>query len=131
MSSIFTQIINEDLPCHKILEDENYFSFLEVNPLKEGHTLVIPKIEVDYIFDLDDKALSGLMLFSKKVAQAIEKAVACKKIAVMVYGLQVRHAHVHLVPVDGTPGELNFANAKRAEYEALVEIAKKIKSYIR
>ncbi len=130
MASVFTQIIKGEKPCHKILEDENYLSFLEAKPILPGHTLVVPKKEVDNIFDLDDQTLTGLMLFAKKTAKAIQKAVPCKKIAVMVYGLQVRHAHVHLVPVQGMPGELNFANAKAADDASLAEVAEKIRACI-
>jgi histidine triad (HIT) family protein len=130
MGSIFTQIIEGKIPSHKILEDEHYLAFLEINPIHPGHTLVIPKKEINYIFDLDDSTLSGLMLFSKKVAKAIEKAVPCKRIGIMVYGLQVPHAHVHLVPVQGTPGELSFVNAKPASAEELVSTAQKIRRYL-
>ncbi len=128
MSSIFTRIIKGEIPCHKILENEKYFSFLEIRPLKPGHTLVIPKAEVDYFFDLEDAKMAGLMAFSKEVAAAIKKAVNCEKVAVVVYGLQVRHAHVHLIPVDGTPGELDFRNQKDARPDDLAGMAEKIKA---
>ena len=128
MPSIFTKIIRGEIPCYKILEDERYFAFLEIRPLRPGHTLVIPKQEVDYFFDLDEPAMNGLFAFSKKVASAIKKATPCEKVAVVVYGLLVRHAHVHLVPVDGTPGELNFANQKDAKPEELTLMAKKIQA---
>ena len=128
MSSIFTKIIKGELPCHKIAEDERFFAFLSVQPLRSGHTLVIPKNETDYLFDLDDSTLADLVLFAKKVAVAVKKAFPCRKIAVLVYGLEVPHAHVHLVPVDGTPGEINFANAKKASDEALAAAALKIKA---
>lgn len=130
MSSIFTKIVNGELPCHKVAEDETYFAFMEIKPFAPGHVLVIPKTEVDYVFDLDDKTLSGLMLFCKKVAGAIKKAVPCEKVAVLVYGLEVRHAHVHLVPVQGIPGELNLSNAKKAADAELGFVAKKIRSYL-
>lgn len=130
MSSIFTKIINGELPCHKVAEDEEYFAFMEIKPLAPGHVLVIPKVEVDYVFDLDDKILSGLMLFCKKVASAVKKAVPCEKVAVLVYGLEVRHAHIHLVPVQGIPGELNLSNAKKATDAELEFIAKKIRSVL-
>ncbi len=126
MSSIFTKIINGELPCHKILENDDYLAFLEIRPINQGHTLVIPKKETDYIFDLEDKDLAGLMVFAKKVAVMIKKAVPCRKIAVVVYGLEVPHAHVHLVPIHGKPGELSFANAKPASPDELTFIAKKI-----
>ena len=127
MPSIFTKIINGEISCHKILEDEKYFAFLEIRPLKAGHTLVIPKVEVDYFFDLADSQMSGLMSFSKKVAAAVKKAAPCEKVAMVVYGLAVRHAHVHLIPVDGTPGELDFRNQKDASAEDLATMAQKIR----
>ena len=128
MSSIFTRIIKGEIPCHKILEDDKHFAFLEIRPLKPGHTLVIPKAETDYFFDLDDKAMAGLMAFSKKVAAAVKKATGAEKVAVVVYGLQVRHAHVHLIPVDGTPGELDFRNQRDATQQQLTETAEKIRT---
>ncbi len=128
MPSIFTRIIQGEIPCHKILEDKNFFAFLEIRPLKPGHTLVIPKKEVDYFFDLDDPEMAGLMAFSKKVARAVKKAAGCEKVAVVVYGLQVRHAHVHLIPVDGTPGELDFRNQRDAAPEDLAKMAEKIRA---
>ena len=130
MSSVFTKIVNGELPCHKIAEDDKYFAFMEIKPLAPGHALVIPKAEVDYFFDLDDEALSGLMLFSKNVAAAIKKAVPCVKVAVLVYGLEVRHAHMHLVPVQGVPGELNLSSAKKATDAELGFVAQKIRSYL-
>ena len=126
MASIFAKIIKGEIPCHKVLEDKKHFAFLEIRPLKPGHTLVIPKREVDYFFDLEDPEMTELMLFSKKVARAIKKAVSCEKVAVVVYGLQVRHAHVHLIPVDGTPGELDFRNQRDAAPGELSKMAKKI-----
>ena len=99
MASIFTRIINGEIPCHKIAESEDYFAFLDINPWAEGHTLVIPKKEIDYIFDLDENTYSGLMTFAKRVGGAIEKAVSCKRIGIVVEGLEVPHAHVHLIPI--------------------------------
>ena len=128
MPSIFIKIIKGEIPCHKILEDDKYFAFLEIRPLRPGHTLVIPKVEVDYFFDLGDSQMSGLMSFSKKVAAAVKKAAPCEKVAMVVYGLAVRHAHVHLIPVDGTPGELDFRNQKDASAEDLAQMAQKIRS---
>ncbi len=101
MASIFTQIVNGELPSYKIAETEDYYAFLDIFPLKKGHTLVIPKKEVDYIFDLDDELYKGLFAFAKKVGLAIEKAVPCKRIGMAVIGLEVPHAHIHLVPLDG------------------------------
>lgn len=100
MATIFTKIINGEIPCYKIAEDENYFAFLDINPLTKGHTLVVPKIEDDYIFNLDEKTYAGLMLFAKRVAHAIEVAVPCKRVGVAVLGMEVPHVHVHLVPLN-------------------------------
>ena len=111
MATLFSKIVNGEIPCYKIAEDENYLAFLDINPLAKGHTLVIPKKEVDYIFDLDDQLLAGMMVFSKKVAKAIEKAVPCKKIGLAVLGLEVPHAHIHLIPINKL-GDINFANPK-------------------
>ncbi|MFT4665544.1 MAG: histidine triad (HIT) family protein [Polaribacter sp.] len=111
MPSIFTRIINGEIPCHKIAEDENYLAFLDVNPLVKGHTLVIPKVEVDYIFDLDEATLSGLMIFAQKVAKGVKAAVACNRIGLSVIGLEVPHAHVHLIPIN-IMGDMNFSNKK-------------------
>lgn len=111
MSSIFTKIVNGEIPCHKILEDERFLAFLDVMPLVEGHTLVIPKQEVDYIFDLEPELLGDLMKFAQKVAPAIKKAIPCKRIGVTVIGLEVPHAHVHLVPMNRM-ADMNFSNEK-------------------
>lgn len=111
MASIFTKIINGEIPCYKVAEDENYFAFLDINPLKKGHTLVVPKKEVDYIFDLDDRLLAGMWLFSKKVSAAIKKAYPCNRIGIAVLGLEVPHAHIHLVPMDSM-NDVNFRNPK-------------------
>ncbi len=126
MSTIFTKIINGEIPCYKIAEDDNYFAFLDINPLKAGHTLVVPKKETDYIFDLDDKQLSGLIIFSKKVAVAIKSAIPCKRIGVAILGLEVPHAHIHLVPMDNME-DVNFKNPKlKFSPEEFKEIAAKI-----
>jgi histidine triad (HIT) family protein len=101
MASIFTRIIQGEIPCYKIAEDAHYFAFLDINPLTLGHTLVIPKKEVDYLFDVDDITLGGMMVFAKKIARAIDKAVPCKRVGVAVLGLEVPHAHIHLVPING------------------------------
>jgi histidine triad (HIT) family protein len=100
MSTIFSRIVNGEIPCYLIAEDEHYFAFLDINPLAEGHTLVIPKREVDYLFDLGDDELAGLIVFARKVALAIGKVIPCKKVGVAVIGLEVRHAHIHLVPLN-------------------------------
>ena len=111
MASIFSKIIGGEIPCYKIAEDENYFAFLDINPLKKGHTLVVPKIEVDYIFDLDDDVLKGLIVFSKKVAKAIERTIDCERVGMTVIGLEVPHAHVHLIPIYGL-SDMDFSKAK-------------------
>jgi histidine triad (HIT) family protein len=111
MASIFTRIINREIPGYIVHEDDRYIAFLDINPLVVGHTLVVPKKEVDYIFDLDDETLAGMNVFAKKVAQAIKKAVACKRIGVAVIGLEVPHTHVHLVPMNVTD-DLNFTRPK-------------------
>jgi histidine triad (HIT) family protein len=127
MASIFTKIINREIPGYIVAEDDRYIAFLDINPLVPGHTLVVPKKEVDYIFDLDDDTLSGLTLFSRRVAQAIEKAVPCKRIGITVIGLEVPHAHVHLVPLN-TMGDINFSKPKiTLSKEQLKEVADKIK----
>jgi len=101
MATIFTKIINGDIPCYKLAEDDRYFAFLDINPLAKGHALVVPKAEVDYIFDLDPDTLAGLFRFSQRLAKAIELVVTCERIGVAVIGLEVPHAHVHLVPING------------------------------
>ena len=111
MASIFTKIINGEIPSYKIAEDENYFAFLDILPLAKGHVLVIPKKETDYIFDLEDETLAGLMVFAKKVALAIDKAVPCSRVGVAVIGLEVPHAHVHLLPLHSVE-DINFSRPK-------------------
>ena len=100
MATIFSKIITGEIPCYKIAEDENYFAFLDINPLKKGHTLVVPKVEVDYLFDLDDETLGDMMILVKKVAHAIDKAIECKRVGVVVLGMEVPHAHIHLIPLN-------------------------------
>ena len=111
MSTIFTKIINGEIPCYKIAENENCLAFLDINPLRAGHTLVVPKSETDYIFDLEDDQLTDLILFSKKVAVAIKNVIPCNRIGVAILGLEVPHAHIHLVPMD-TMEDINFRNPK-------------------
>lgn len=128
MASIFSRIVSGEIPCHKIAEDENYLAFLDVNPLVEGHTLVIPKKEVDYLFDLDDELYTGLMAFAKKVSKSVEKAVPCKRIGVAVIGLEVPHAHVHLVPLN-VMNDINFSRPKLSmSKEELEKTAAKIRA---
>jgi histidine triad (HIT) family protein len=127
MPSIFTRIINREIPGHIVAEDDRYIAFLDINPLVVGHTLVVPKQEVDFIFDLDDDTLAGLNVFAKKVAHAIRKSVPCKRIGVAVIGLEVPHTHVHLVPMN-TMGDLNFTRPKLSPSKGELEtVAKKIK----
>lgn len=126
MASIFTKIINGEIPCYKIAEDNNFIAFLDINPLAKGHTLVVPKIEIDYIFDIEDDLLAKMNVFSKKVALAIESVVSCKRIGIAVLGLEVPHAHVHLIPINNL-GDINFANPKlKFNNEELLEIAQLI-----
>ncbi len=111
MTTIFSKIVEREIPAHIVAEDEQYFAFLDINPLKKGHTLVIPKKEVDYVFDLDHQTLTGLFSFSKRVAKAMEVAIECSRIGVTVIGLEIPHAHVHLIPIDEV-GDMNFSNMK-------------------
>lgn len=127
MASLFTKIVRGEIPCHKVLEDDNYLAFLDIRPLNPGHTLVIPKKEIDYIFDVDDELLAGMMVFAKRVAGMIRKAVDCKRIGIMVAGLEVPHAHIHLVPIFEIT-DLNFARAKQVSQEELTGIAEKIRN---
>lgn len=111
MATIFSKIINGEIPCYKIAETEDFLAFLDINPLAKGHTLVIPKKEVDYIFNLDDETYVGLHLFAKIVANAVGKAVPCKRVGVAVIGLEVPHTHIHLVPINFV-GDINFSQPK-------------------
>lgn len=128
MASIFSKIISGDIPCHKIAESDDFLAFLDINPLAKGHTLVIPKTEIDYIFDLEDDLLAKLHVFSKQVAKAIEKAIPCKRVGVAVIGLEVPHAHVHLLPLQ-TVSDINFERPKmNPTQEELSEVAKLIRA---
>ena len=130
MPSIFTKIINGEIPSYKIAENENYLAFLDLFPLVKGHTLIIPKKEVDKIFDLDRETYLGLMDFAYEIAQAVEKAIPCKRVGVAVIGLEVPHTHVHLVPLN-TMNDINFTQPKlKLEEVEMKEIAEKIKSYL-
>ncbi len=111
MPSVFSKIIHGEIPCYKIAEDERYFAFLDISPLATGHTLIVPKQEVDYIFDVEDELLAGMMVFAKKVALAIGKSVPCKRVGVAVIGLEVPHAHIHLVPLQQI-GDIDFSRPK-------------------
>lgn len=129
MPSIFTKIVNGEIPCFKITEDENFLAFLDVNPNAKGHTLCIPKREIDKIFDIDDDLYVGLMQFSKKVAIALEKAVPCKRIGMAVIGLEVPHAHVHLIPLNEMD-EMRFQNKVKLEKEEFEALVKSIQSHL-
>jgi len=127
MASIFSKIINGDIPSYKIGEDENNYAFLDINPLSMGHTLVVPKKEFDYGFDLDNESYDKLFSFAKKVSAAIEEIIDCKRLGVVVYGLDVPHAHIHLIPLQGTGNEINFSNPKvKLTQDQFEEIASKI-----
>lgn len=131
MASIFSKILAGEIPCHRIAESANCLAFLDVFPLVEGHTLVIPKKEIDYIFDLDDELLSELHIFSKKVALAIGRAVPCKRVGIAVIGLEVPHAHIHLVPLNQV-GDINFSKEKlKPTAESLKEMAARISGEMR
>jgi histidine triad (HIT) family protein len=122
MASIFNKIISGEIPCHKVMEDELHLAFLDINPVRRGHTLVIPKREIDYIFDLDDIALGNLMAFARKVAILLKEALPCLKVGVMVAGLEVPHAHVHLIPIMRV-SDLDFQKAAKATEAELKETA--------
>ena len=111
MASIFSKIVDGEIPCYKVAEDESYLAFLDIFPVATGHVLVIPKVETDYLFDLDDPDFTGLMLFSKRVALALKKAIPCKKVGVAVLGLEVAHAHIHLIPLN-SESDINFLKPK-------------------
>jgi len=130
MATIFTKIIKGEIPCYKIAEDDKYFAFLDINPLKAGHTLVVPKQETDYLFDLEDDQLAGMVIFSKKVAEAIKSAIPCNRIGVAVLGLEVPHAHIHLVPMNSMD-DVNFRNPKlKLSPEEFRDIAAKISNNV-
>lgn len=126
MASIFSRIIAGEIPCYKVAEDDNYFAFLDINPLAAGHTLVIPKKEVDYIFDLDDETLQGLVTFAKGIAAKIKAKTDCKKVAMVVLGLEVPHAHIHLIPMN-SENDVDFHKEKlKLTQEEFAEIAKSL-----
>lgn len=126
MSTIFSKIIAGEIPCHKVAENEDYLAFLDIMPLRMGHVLVIPKRETDYLFDMEDDDLTGLIVFAKQVAKALKLVVPCKKVGVTVIGLEVPHAHVHLVPMNAM-NDMNFANTKlQPSSEELADMAAKI-----
>ena len=131
MASVFTRIIDGDIPCYRVAEDDRYIAFLDVRPIKAGHTLVVPKREVDYIFDLDDDTLAGMMIFARKVAKAMKEVIECNRIGIAVIGLEVPHAHIHLIPIS-REGDMLFTNPRVSltpqENEAL---AAKIAEHVR
>jgi len=128
MASLFSKIVSGEIPCYKVAENEKFLAFLDINPLSVGHTLVIPKKETDYIFDIDDADLSEMIVFAKNVAKKIEKNVKCKRIGVAVIGLEVPHAHIHLIPINNV-SDIDFSRPKlKLEKEKLDEISKKIYS---
>lgn len=130
MSSIFSKIVTGDIPAHKVAETDDFLAFLDISPLTMGHTLVIPKQEIDYLFDIEDDLYQDLMLFAKKVALAIKKAFPCDRVGVAVIGLEVPHAHVHLIPINQM-NDMNFANPKlKLSQEQLAEVANKIRKEI-
>ena len=128
MATIFTRIIQGEIPCYKIAESETYFAFLDINPLARGHTLVIPKQETDYYFDLEDELIAGMQVFAKKVAHAIDSVMDCKRVGVVVLGLEVPHAHIHLIPINSLH-DTEFSRPKlKLSPEEFEEIAEKIRS---
>lgn len=130
MASIFAKIISGEIPAYKVTETEDFLAFLDIQPVSTGHVLVVPKKEVDYLFDLDDELYIGLMVFAKTVAKGLEKAIRCKRIGITVIGLEVPHAHIHLIPINGMD-DMNFSKQKlNPSKEELSEVAEKIKQAI-
>jgi histidine triad (HIT) family protein len=128
MATLFTRIVNGEIPCHKVDENEKFLAFLDIMPLRKGHVLVIPKVEIDYIFDLDDVLLGEMIIFSKQVAAKIKKVIPCKKIGVSVIGLEVPHAHIHLIPMNSV-SDMDFSKPKMTlEAAELAQIATQIAS---
>lgn len=131
MASIFTRIINGEIPCYRVAEDDRYIAFLDVRPLKAGHTLVVPKKEVDYIFDLDEEMLAGMMIFAQKVARAMKEVIECNRIGVAVLGLEVPHAHIHLIPIT-REGDMLFTNPRVSlTKEENEKLAREIGAHVR
>lgn len=130
MSSIFSKIVNGEIPAYKVAEDENYLAFLDIFPVVKGHTLVIPKKEVDYIFDLEDELYLGLQTFAKKVAVGLKKAIPCEKVGVLVLGLEVAHAHIHLIPMQNEADLLNFSKKMKFTPEEFQKIKELISENI-
>ena len=127
MATIFTKIIKGEIPSYKIAEDENYFAFLDINPLKKGHTLVVPKQEKDYLFDLDDQILGGMMVFAKPIARALDRVTDCNRVGIVVLGMEVPHAHIHLIPLN-KESDASFSQPKlKLSEKEFEEIAEKIR----
>lgn len=127
MPTLFSRIIQGEIPCYKIAEDEKYYAFLDIHPLTKGHTLVVPKQETDYIFDLDNETLAGLMLFAKKIAMKIKQKVACKRVAIVVLGMEVPHVHIHLIPIN-SEDDVDFHRTKlQLTPDEFIEIQSKLK----
>lgn len=129
MTTIFSRIIKGEIPCHKIAEAQEFLAFLDVRPVAQGHTLVIPKREIDYIFDIEDDLLGRLMVYAKKISAAVKKEIPCRKIGVMVAGIEVPHAHIHLIPINSV-ADLSFSNAKPAAAEELSALAARIRGHL-
>ncbi len=130
MATIFTKIVEGQIPSYKIYEDEKFYAFLDINPMAKGHSLLIPKKEVDYLFDIDDSTLSEMTLLAKKIAKALEQAISCNRVGMMVIGLEVPHAHIHLIPIQ-KEGDMNLSN-KRVDFskEEFMQIAKDISGFL-
>ena len=130
MASIFTKIVNGEIPSYKIYEDETFYSFLDINPMQKGHVLVIPKEETDYLFDIDDDVIAAMTLVSKKIAKALKKAVPCERVGMMVLGMEVPHAHIHLIPIN-KESDMSLSNIRlKLTKEEFEKIAEDIRSYI-
>ncbi len=130
MASVFTKIVQGEIPAYKVAESDKFLAFLDINPVAEGHTLVIPKQEIDYFFDLDDQLLADMMVFAKKVAHALDQAIECKRVGVMVVGTEVPHAHIHLVPFKSEPQVCIVAPKMKLTEEQFRDITEKIRKYI-
>lgn len=130
MASIFSKIVAGEIPAYKVAENDQFLAFLDINPLKKGHTLIIPKQEIDDYFDLDDEQIAAMAIFAKKVARAVKKAFPCEKVAHIVLGLEVRHAHIHLIPMD-SEAEVHFSNPKlQLTSDEFQDVAAKIKAHL-
>jgi len=130
MASVFTKIVNGELPAYKIAENDKFLAFLDINPLAEGHTLVIPKKEIDYLFDIEDDMLAEMTIFAKKIAKALDKAIECKRVGVLVVGTEVPHAHIHLIPFKNEPQVCITAPKMKLSDKEMQEIAERIRKYV-